>query len=1141
MRIAILLFFGTTFGFTPLKSLSQETILFKSNETLTIDAIFEQIEAQTSYRFIYPSDMFNEFPDVKVKKGEIKLEELLKNSFSGNPVNFEISAQNSILLSKLPITAQQMEITGTVSDENGVPVPGVNITIEGTSQGTSTDFDGNYTINAETGQVLNFSSVGFADQSVTIGDNSVIDVVLKESASALDEVVVTALGIKAKPRSLSNAVQTVSADDLANTGETNIVNSLSAKAAGVNVTSSSGSVGSSTTIRIRGNTSVNKANSPLFVIDGVPIDNSNYGNGNSGVDESNRAIDINPNDIESIDILKGVAAQTLYGLRAANGVVLISTKKGRTGAPRVTISSTTQFSEISKLPALQREYAQGRPQNGELVYRGPETEESFSWGPKISSLEFDGDESYLFDKNGKLVPKGQGNGIPAKGYDHTSFFVTGLSQEENISVSGGTDKVRYYLSAGNLDETGIVPKEKFSRTSFRSDITASLTDNLDLSASANYIKSGGYRVQRGSNISGVMVGIIRTSPSFDNGNGRTGRNAANDPETYLLPDGTQRSYRHGIYDNPYWSVAMNPSRDDVRRFIGRMSFDYNPFEWANIRGSLSYDEYSDVRKNVLAKYSANNPQGEVNDLNIFNQDINMQMLLLTENKLSESLTLRGTIGYDGFRTSNLNRSVLGTSISIPGLNNVANTASQSTSESQSRRKLDGVLAEAKFDYKNMLFLNTSFRNDWSSTLPTRNNAFQSYGIGSSFVFTELFPNNVLNYGKLRASFGKVGNDAPIYSTLTYYNAAAAGGDFFIGSNQFPLFSTVAYERSSQQGNENIKPETTTEYELGMELNFFDSRLKLDATYYNKRTKDQVIAVDQPSSSGFTSRIINAGLITNRGWELSGSIEIIRSSDFGWDLDANWTTYKNMVVKLAPNVETILLSGLGSINSYAIPGQPYSSIMGTRYLRNDKGERIIGNGGFPLTDAVNGILGDPNPDWTMGIRNSFSYKNFSLSALIDIRSGGDLWCGTCEISDNFGTSKNTAEQREITDYVFEGVNIDTGEPNTIGVAFADPNKSVDQNRWARYGFTGEAEAYIYSTSWVRLRELSLSYSLPRNFLDKTFLSGGRITLSGRNLFLNTKYPGVDPETNLTGDSNGTGLDYMNQPGTKSYSINLTLNF
>lgn len=1037
--------------------------------------------------------------------------------------------------------AQQRNINGTVTDEQGIPLPGVNITVKGTSRGVQSDFDGKYAIQAGTGDVLVFSFVGLRTSEVVVGEEDVISVVLATDAAELDAVVVTALGVKATPRSVTNAIETVTSEDIENTGETNLVNSLSSKAAGVNVVSSSGSVGASSNIRIRGNTSINKANSPLFVVDGVPIDNSNFGNSNAGADQSNRAIDINQADIASIDILKGTAAQTLYGLRAANGVILITTKKGLSGAPIVSVSSTTQFSQVSQLPDLQQEFAQGRPLNGELTYRGPETRESFSWGPPISSLEYDGDSSYPFDRNGRLVPQGTGNGQPANAYDHTDFFVTGVLQEQNVSVRGGTDRIKYYLSGGNLNQTGISPKEEFSRTSFRSDVSAYLTDKFEVSASGNFINSGGRRVQRGSNISGVMVGVIRTTPTFDNGNGLDGREAANNPETYLLPDGTQRSYRHGIYDNPYWTVAQNPSTDDVKRFIGRLSFDYKPFEWATIQGNISYDQYADVRKSVLSINSASNPQGEIFDQNIFNEDMNTQLLFLTERKIGEDITFNGLFGYDGFKTETLIRSVLGNGLTVPGLYNLANTASQATSESIRRKELDAVLADARFAYRDMLYLNATFRNDWSSTLPEDNNAFQSYSFGGSFIFTELWPNEILGYGKLRGSYGKTGNDAPIYSTLTYYNAATVDGDFFIGSNQFPIFSTVAFERSSQMGSSNIRPETTREFEVGMELNFFESRFKLDVTYYNKETTDQIIAVDQPAVTGYTSRIINAGIIENKGWEVSGGVRVINTDNFNWNIDANWTTYETTVVELAENVESITLDGLGSVTSRAIPGQPYSAIFGTRFARNENGDLLIGDDGFPITDPEDGVIGDPNPDWTMGLRNTFSYKNFSLSALLDIRKGGDVWCGTCEISDYFGTSQRTADERGITNYVFEGVNANTGEPNTTEVAFADPEKSVNTNRWVRYGFTGAASEYIYDASWLRLREASLSYSLPQKILEGTFITSGSLTLSGRNLFLLTDYPGVDPETNLTGDSNGMGLDYMNQPGTKSYAISAKINF
>ncbi|MBJ7879606.1 SusC/RagA family TonB-linked outer membrane protein [Gelidibacter salicanalis] len=1055
-------------------------------------------------------------------------------------MKFKITCLLFIALSLCEMTfAQKGNVTGIVTDNQGLPLIGVNVIVKETSRGVQTDFDGNYSIQAESGEILVFSFVGLRTKEAVVGKDDTKRVILDTDLAELDAVVVTALGIKARPRSVSTAIETVTSEDIENSGETNLANSLSSKAAGVNVISSSGSVGASSTIRIRGNTSINKSNSPLFVVDGVPIDNSNVGNSNGGADQSNRAIDINQADIASMDILKGTAAQTLYGLRAANGVILITTKKGIAGAPSVSITSTTQFSTISQVPELQNEFAQGRPINGVPTYRGPETRESFSWGPRISTLEYDGDTSYQYHNKGRLVPNGTGNGQPAEAYDHYDFFKTGILQEQSVSVRGGSEKMKYYISGSNLDQSGISPKEKFSRKSFRTDLSAMLLDNFEISASANFVNSGGRRVQRGSNISGVMVGIIRTTPTFDNANGLS--DPANTPSAYELADGTQRSYRAGIYDNPYWTVAKNPAVDDVKRFIGRISFDYKPYDWATIRGSIGYDEYSDVRKSVLDINSASNPQGQVFDSNIFNEDINTQLLLLTVHSIGDKITINGLLGYDGFATESLNREVLGNALTVPGLFNLANTASQISSESLGRKKLDGLLFDARFAYDDMIFLNGTFRNDWSSTLPIKNNSFQSYSVGTSFIFTELWKNDVINYGKIRGSFGKTGNDAPIFATLTYYGAAAAGGDFFIDSNQFPLFSTVAFERSSQLGNPNIRPEQTREYELGTEVYLFDSRFKLDVTYYNKETTDQIIAVAQPSVTGYTSRIINAGIIENKGWEISGGVKIIDNDNFSWDIDANWTAYETTVVELAENVESITLSGLGSINSVAVPGQPYSSIFGTRFARNDNGEVIIGNDGFPIQDSESGIIGDPNPDWTMGLRNSFSYKNFSLSALLDIRKGGDVWCGTCEVADYFGTSKKTAEQRSITDFVFEGVNVDTGLPNTKEVAFADPNKSVNTNRWVRYGFTGAAEEYIYDSSWIRLREITLSYKLPRSIIDKTFLTGGSLTISGRNLFLITDYPGVDPETNLNGDSNGIGLDYFNQPNTKSYSLTAKFNF
>ncbi|WP_237708889.1 outer membrane beta-barrel protein [Gillisia marina] len=723
-----------------------------------------------------------------------------------------------------------------------------------------------------------------------------------------------------------------------------------------------------------------------------------------------------------------------------------------------------------------------------------------------------------------------------------TFFVTGVLNEQNISVRGGSEKIKYFLSGGKLHQTGVAPTEEFNRRSFRADISSQLREDFEISASGTYVTSGGRRVQRGSNVSGIMLGLLRTTPSFDNGNGLTGREAADTPSTYELPDGTQRSYRAGVYDNPYWTVAKNPSTDDVKRFIGRLSFDYKPLDWATVRGTLAYDEYSDVRKAGVDINSAGNPQGQVSDLSIFSEDINTQLLFLVDRDISENITFSSVLGYDGFTTKSLTRQAIGNNLTIPGFFHVSNTASQSVFENVGRKQLDAILADVKFGFNDTFFLNGAVRNDWSSTLPENDNDFLSYSAGGAVVFSEFFDNSgFFNYGKLRGSYGKTGNDAPIFATTTYYNAAVAGGDGFIDGNQFPIFSTVAFERSAQLGNAEIRPEVTKEFEVGAELKFWNSRLRLDVTYYDKETTDQIISVDQPAVTGFTSRIVNAGVISNKGWEVLGFLNPVKTENFNWNIDVNWTTYENTVEELTDNVESIFLSGFTSTSSRVIAGEPYGAIFGSRFDRNENGDVLIGDNGFPLVDPEDGVVGDPTPDWTMGVRNTFTYKNFSVSALLDVRQGGDVWCGTCGIIDYFGTSQKTAEQREITDFVFEGVNANTGAVNTTEVALADPANGLGSYRWVRYGFGGVSEDYIFDSSWVRLREAAISYQLPQSLLDVTFFNSGSITASGRNLFLITDYPGIDPETNLTGSSNGIGLDYFNQPNTKSYALTVKLNF
>ena len=1046
----------------------------------------------------------------------------------------------------------QQTVSGTVTDDNGLPLPGATVVVQNTNRGTTTDFDGKYQIQAIQGESLTFSYVGYASQNITVGSNATINVQM-QAAGLLDEVVVVAQGIEAKPRSLSYSIQGVSSNEVNKAQETNLISALSSKAAGVQVVSSSGSVGASANIRVRGSTSVQRSNSPLFVVDGVPIDNSSFAEDPTtsannaslgGTDFSNRVVDVNQNDIESISILKGLAAQTLYGLRAANGVVLITTKKGAAGKTKISFSQSTSFSEYNKVPELQREYAQGGVVGGQPTWRGPDTFEGDSWGPKVSDLEYDGDANYPFHPSGRLVARGSGNGTPAETYNHYDFFKTGEKHDTNLSISGGEKNTTYRVSFGNLSQTGIAPNETFQRQTYRADLNTSISQKVDLNASAQYVKSGGNRVQRGSNISGIMLGLIRTSPTFDNGNGLDGQAGANSESSYYYDiDGQelpgQRSYRDGIYNNPYFTVSRNKNEDNVNRFFGKvgLSFDYN--ENIGVQANFSTDRYSDDRLIGFDVIDASFGNGRIFNDNISNQDVNWNVLLNGNYYLSETSNINFNIGYDGFRQFTNRKTIIGDGLAIPGFFNVSNVETVQAFENTSERMLIGTFATATFDFKETIYLTPSFRNDWSSTLPEDNNTFQSFSIGSSYVFSETFDWSFIDYGKLRASWGKSGNDAAPYATVTNFTGTTASGDGFIQSVDFPAYDQVSFERLSRAGNPDLKPEETTEFEVGLEISTLNNRVKFDIAYYDKETSDQILPVDTAPSSGFIDRFDNVGVVSNSGVEVSLNTKPIQNGDWNWNVNLNWTAYENVVEELAEGVEFVTLNGFSSTSSVAFEGASYGAIHGSKFSRNNNGDLLIDDDGYPLVDAEQGVIGDPIPDWTAGISSLLNYRNITLSLLFDIRQGGDVWCGTCGIIDYFGTSTRTLVRDETT--LFNGIVESTGQRNTQRVPWFDSSESENNNYWRRYGFGGVAEDNVYDSSWVRLREASIRYDVPGEFLSELFIEDMTISIYGRNLWLETDYPGIDPETNLTGDSNGHGLDYFNQPNTKSIGLDIKLTF
>lgn len=1126
-------------------SASQELAMLQQETSL--EAALTKLQEQSGISIVYEPSLIQDIQvDPIILESGINAPAILKKLLPSN-LTLEKLDTDSYAIIKKPVTSTYQintTVSGIVEDESGEPIPGVTVLEKGTSNGVVTNFEGLYSLDVTTeNPTLVYSFIGYQPQEITLGGRTMVNVILQEDIQQLTEVVITAIGLESEKRTLGYSVQNIDTEDILNSREANLSSALSAKAAGVQVISASGSPGASATVRIRGNRSATGTNEPLYVIDGVPVDNNTSGNGIIGVDVSNRAIDINPNDIEKITILKGPSATVLYGSRAANGAIMINTKRGQKGSPVVTINSAYSTSEVNKLPPKQYQYAQGSPKTGQWQYFGPETGESLSWGPLISSLEYDGDETYLYDKNGRLVPSGTGNGIPAQAYnDYDAFWVNGQTFDNNISVNGGTDAVRYYFSIGNLYQTGIVPNADFQRISIKSNIDASITDKLRAGVSATYINSGGYRAQRGSNLSGVTTGVFRNPPTFDIGNGKTGHEAADDPATYSFPNGDQRSYRgNGLYDNPFWSVNRNPFEDNVDRVIGNMNVSYDLFDWLKASYKIGMDQYTDRRVQAWDINSSSEPEGRVDQTTLFQESLNSDFLLLL-NKDFGAIGIDATLGHNYYSSSRFARVDEGYIMAEQGFYSINNTTEVLSSENYlSRTKFFGAYADTRFNFKELVFLSLSARNDWSSTLPRQNNSFfypaASIGLEVSelFGFSNFEP---VPYVKLRASWGQVGSGGSSFRTDNYFDKAIIDGDGLLSSNEFPAFGVTAFEREQLLANKELEPELTTTIEVGGDFQFAGGRVDLDFTYYNAFTNNQIVQTDISGATGFSSITLNSGELENKGIEIQLGAKLLQTSKINWKMNVNFTRNRSLIKSLPENVESIRLAEFTAISSMILEGQPYGVFSGTRYRRNDQGNLIIGSDGWPLIDASQGIIGDPNPDWLLGVGNSIDLYGVSLSFLWDIRSGGDVWNGTKAVMDYLGVSKESGDLRDVTGYIYDGVTV-TGEPNTTPVDFANPAFGLSGIKWRRAGtLLGVAEDNIEDASWIRLREVTLGYSLPSDWFKQVRgVSDISISVYGRNLLLITEYKGVDPETNLRGPSNAQGWDYFNLPGTRSYGVSL----
>ena len=1065
------------------------------------------------------------------------------------------------------VQAQMVRITGTVtSSEDGMPMPGVSVIVKGTTIGATTNVDGKYELAVPANaQTLTFSFVGFKTQEVAIAGRSVIDVVMETEAVQMGEVVVTALGISRERKALGYNVQDVSSEVISKSGTGDIVKALSAKTSGVQIINSSGSAGAASYITIRGASSITGNNQPLFIVDGQPIVSGGSGDTGSSVDgvqRSARAIDINPEDIESLTVLKGGAATALYGVQAANGVIVITTKKGKKGqALDVKVNSQVQLAQVSQLPELQTKFAQGTGGNWISAF-------ATSWGPRLDKSAYSKDPSVwtkpAYDVYGAIVPADSPLADPTLGpvkpYDRYEFFQTGVTYDNNFSLSGSSEYSQFYFSVGNRNETSVVPNEKFERTSIRANFSSNLLKNLKFGANSNYVNSYGNFIQKGSNTSGVMLGLLRTPPSFYNNEG------------YELPGGLQRNYRGGGgYDNPYWTVNKNYYHDNINRFIGNSFLEFNALDWLTFKYQIGIDWYNRRYKDVVAVNSRTKPIGSVVEGSGFTSVLNSDLLMLINKNLTENINLSGTFGYNMYGSYGKSiGAATDAALDIPGFYHISNTSKQAAGVGESEFRSSAIFGDVSLAFNNMLYVGATGRYEKASSMPDAKAKFYP-SANLSFIFTELpglKGNNLLSFGKLRTSYAITANVAPIYAlSTTYYSGGV--GDGWTDGGGFPMLGSGGFTYGDVGGSPNLVHEKMRSIEVGAELKFLNNRIGLDMSYFNNLNTDLILNVPISPSTGLYGQFMNAAQMTTNGIELTLSATPIQTNDFEWSLNANFTKMETMVDKLAPGIEDVFLAGFVDPQIRAVAGQVYRSFYGYDWYRDDKGNVLInadpskGRVGYPMTNNAQGMipLGKVDPDYTINIYNQLTYKGVSLSVLLDFKVGGMMWNGTKSAMNFFGTSKIT-ENREVVYNPDNSINFDLTPAENIVVfdgvlGYVDANGNVvtdgtknnipvvlDQAWFQGYGSNfggGPNSAELEKTDWFRVREVTLSYRFSEKMLKSMPVKNLEVYVSGNNLLLITPYTGIDPETNLTGASNGQGMDYFNMPGRKLFTFGLRLGF
>ncbi|SEL62991.1 TonB-linked outer membrane protein, SusC/RagA family [Parapedobacter koreensis] len=1103
-----------------------------SMKNVKVDRVFAEIAKQTNYRFLYSDDTIDKSASMDIDVKDATLNDALDKISDQWLLQYKMMsgtimvAENKKAIRKnVPAEAttepvqDDVTVSGVVMDKQGNVLTQASVNVKGVAgRGTNTDAAGRFTLTVPVNSVLVVSFIGYEAKEVTVTNNRSITVVLDESFSELEEVVVTSFGIQRDRKTLGYGVSEMKSEELAKSPTTDVTNALSGKVAGVQVSGAGGGFAGSN-VTIRGFSTFTGSNQPLYVVDGIPLDNSGGGNSvNTGVVNSSRISDINPQDIENISVLKGAAATVLYGSRAASGVILITTKKGKQGTRnQVNVGTNTAVGTVSRFPDFQNEYAQGS--NGNYI-----NNVAGSWGPRIE---------------GQTVRNWFGEDEVLRAYPDNirDILQNSISSQNDLSFSGATDRYDYRISYGYTKETGLVPNNELTRNNLSVNVGTQVSDKLKIGTSFSYTNNSSDRTQSGNQGANPLWRGIYAPRSYD---------LTNLP--YEDEEGNQLWY--AAEDHPYWSINHITNRREVNRFYGNVNLKYDILDWLQADLKVGADVFNSASKgfdDMGVRSNANTNSagaGGLSDQSSTVRNINSYFTVTGNRKIGEDINVLATVGNEIIANYSSSVSAVGLGIVLPGFANQRNFLTFNPSGSITEQRAVGVFADLVVDYKNFLSVNVKARNDFSSTLAPGNRSIFYPALAISWVPTEAFPSlksDVLSSLKIRANIGEVGKGTGPYDTNTYYGRASAGDGLGSTAVNFPFNGLAGYTLNNGAGNPQLQPEFTREIELGTEVSLFSGRVFLDGSVYRRDTRNLIFSVPVPSSSGFTSVTTNAGKLSTKGLELLLRVVPIKKENFNWDASFNFTTFKSIVEELAPGVDNISLGGFTSPNIRLVSGEEYGQIWSNAYQRNNDGQMIIGANGLPRPTSAVQRVGNPNPKFVLGWNNTLTFKDFTFSFLFDFKYKGDQLSRTIGDLQINGVAAETAEHPRFnadgtpsTPYIFEGV-LEDGTPNNIPVTAQQ-----------YYGLQGKYvawEGYVLDATFVKLREANLSYRLPVRLLgNQKVIKAVNLSVYGRNLFMYApNYPHLDPEQNLLGISNARGLEFGIQPTARTIggSIRLTL--